>query len=369
MSVAKMKDGKRWYVFVRYKDWTGATKQHKKEGFTKKSDALAYERTFLEKQNGSSNMTIHSLYTLYMEDCKSRLKPTTYANKEFLFQKHVLPYLGNLSANEVGPAQIRRWQNMLLDSKHPDSGESYSQTYLKTVHNQISALFNFGVKYYGIKNNPCRQAGSMGKKNADAMQFWTVDEFNRFINAVSDKPYSVVMFSLLFWTGMRSGEMLALTPADFDFKNNTVNINKSFARHEGQDLIMDPKTPKSKRTIPITQKLADMVQNYIQTIYGLDSTDRIFQTNTKHLLLHEMKRGCAASGVKRIRVHDLRHSHASLLIELGYSPLLIAERLGHENIETTLQTYSHLYPNKQGELVSKLETFQNSYDFATHEFK
>ena len=82
-----------------------------------------------------------------------------------------------------------------------------------------------------------------------------------------------------------------------------------------------------------------------------------------------MKRECAASGVKRIRIHDLRHSHASLLIELGYSPLLIAERLGHENIETTLQTYSHLYPNKQGELATQLETMQKRYDFATHEFE
>ncbi|MEA4933690.1 MAG: site-specific integrase [Lawsonibacter sp.] len=366
MSVAKMKDGKRWYVFVRYKDWTGETRQHKKEGFDRRSDAKEYEKQFLEQRTGSPDMTIASLYALYMEDCKTRLKPTTYANKDFLFQKHVLPYLGNLRASDVGPASIRKWQNTLLAVKREDTGEPYAQTYLKTVHNQASAMFNYGMKYYGLKSNPCRQAGAMGKKNADAMQFWTVDEFNRFLTAISNKSHCVVMFSLLFWTGMRSGEMLALTPSDFNFAANTVSITKNYARQDGQDLILEPKTPKSRRVIPIPSTLAVMVQNYLATLYDLNSGDRIFPGNTKYILQHEMKRGCAASGVKRIRIHDLRHSHASLLIEMGYSPLLIAERLGHENIETTLQTYSHLYPNKQGQLVTELEKMQKCYDFATH---
>ena len=330
------------------------------------ADAKEYERKYLEQRTGSSDMTVHSLYVLYMEDCQTRLKPTTYANKDFLFERHVLPYLGKLQANDVGPAQIRKWQNTLLGAKKEGSGQPYSQTYLKTVHNQVSALFNFGVKYYGIKNNPCRRAGAMGKKNADAMQFWTVDEFTRFIEAVSNKPQSVVMFSLLFWTGMRSGELLALTPGDFDFEAGTVSITKNYARQHGQDLILEPKTPKSRRTIPLPGTLMEMVREYIGRLYDVNSSDRIFMGNTKHLLRHEMDRGCAASGVKRIRIHDLRHSHASLLIELGYSPLLIAERLGHENIETTLQTYSHLYPNKQGELAAQLETMQKRYDFATH---
>ena len=365
MSVAKMKDGKRWYVFVRYKDWDGSVKQHKKEGFERKADAKEYERQYLEQRTGASDMSVHSLYVLYMDDCKTRLKPTTFANKDFLFNKHVLPYLGKLKANDVGPAQIRKWQNALLKNKKDGTEENYSQTYLKTVHNQVSAMFNFGVKYYGIKNNPCRQAGAMGKKNAEAMQFWTVDEFNRFIEAVANKPQSVVMFSLLFWSGMRSGELLALTPSDFDFEASTVSITKNYARQNGQDIIMEPKTPKSRRTIPLPGTLLEMVREYIGMLYDVGARDRIFPGNTKHLLLHEMKRGCTASGVKRIRVHDLRHSHASMLIELGYSPLLIAERLGHENIETTLQTYSHLYPNKQGELTTKLETMQKRYDFAT----
>ena len=299
-------------------------------------------------------MTVHSLYTLYMEDCQTRLKPTTCANKDFLFQHHVLPYLGKRKADSVDAAQIRKWQNTLLSAKKDDTGQTYTQTYLKTVHNQVSAMFNFGVKYYGIKNNPCRKAGAMGKKKADAMQFWTVEKFHTFLSAVSNKPQSVVMFSLLFWTGIRSGELLALTPADFDFEHCTVSISKNYARQHGKDLILEPKTPKSPRVIPIPSTLAALVRQYLTTLYGSDE-NRIFAGNTKHLLLNEMKRGCAASGIKRIRIHDLRHSHASFLIEKGFSPLLIAERLGHENIETTLQTYSHLYPNKHGEVAALIE--------------
>lgn len=365
MSVSKMKDGKRWYASLRYKDWTGKLVQHKKEGFATRAAAKEYEADFLAKKNGSSDMTVASLYSLYMEDCKSRLKPTTYSNKKFLFERHVLPYLGNLPADQVGPAQVRKWQNTLLAATQDGSGKSYSPTYLKTVNNQLSALFNFGAKYYGLKTNPCRLAGSIGKKKANSMQFWTTEEFNRFLDAVSDRPKSVVMFSLLYWTGMRSGEMLALTPSDFDFEANTVSITKNYARHNGEDLILEPKTPKSRRTITLSPALSWMVRQYISLQYDLPPTARIFDHNTKRYAHHEMERGCKLSGVKRIRIHDLRHSHASLLIELGYSPLLIAERLGHENIETTLQTYSHLYPSKQSELAENLGKLEKCYDFVT----
>ena len=114
----------------------------------------------------------------------------------------------------------------------------------------------------------------MGKKKADAMQFWTVDEFNTFLSAVSNKPQSVVMFSLLFWTGIRSGELLALTPADCDFEHCTVSISKNYARQHGKDLILEPKTPKSHRVIPIPSTLAALVKQYITTLYDISEENR-----------------------------------------------------------------------------------------------
>ena len=122
----------------------------------------------------------------------------------------------------------------------------------------------------------------------------------------------------------------------------------------GRDVITEPKTPRSKRSITIPQFLVIDLQDYVNSMYGVEKEDRLFPI-TKYYLEHEMQRGIKQSGVKRIRIHDIRHSHASMLVELGFSPLEIANRLGHEKIETTLNTYSHLYPNKQEQLADRLD--------------
>lgn len=192
-----------------------------------------------------------------------------------------------------------------------------------------------------------------------AMQFWTKEEFDQFIPHVSDKPMSKVIFYLFFYSGIREGELLALTLNDFDFDKNTVSITKNYARVNNQDIIQTPKTPKSKRTITLPVEIMEMVKEYSDMLYDYKPTDRLFPTQ-KSYLTREMVRGCKLSGVKKIRIHDLRHSHASLLIELGFAPLLISERLGHENVETTLNTYSHLYPNKHGEVAEILSNLMRN---------
>lgn len=148
--------------------------------------------------------------------------------------------------------------------------------------------------------------------------------------------------------------MLALTPADIDFEKRTISITKSYQRLGKQDVITSPKTRKSKRIITIPEFLIADLQDYLSSLYEVKDTDRLLPVK-KYYLEHEMKRGIKVSGVKKIRVHDLRHSHASLLVEMGFSPLEIADRLGHEKIETTLNTYSHLYPNKRTVLAEKLD--------------
>lgn len=193
----------------------------------------------------------------------------------------------------------------------------------------------------------------MGKNKADEMQFWTKEEFDQFIEAVMDKRMSYIAFMLLYWTGMRLGELLALTAGDIDLEKQTISVNKSYQRIEKRDVITEPKTPKSKRVITIPEFLVADLQDYLNSLYHSRKHDRILPV-TKYYLEHEMKRGVEKSGVKRIRIHDIRHSHASLLVEMGFSPLEIADRLGHEKVETTLNTYSHLYPNKQMKLAQKL---------------
>ena len=149
------------------------------------------------------------------------------------------------------------------------------------------------------------------------------------------------------------GELLALTPADFDFEAGTVKISKSYQRLHGEDVITTPKTKKSNRTIKMPNFLCDEMRDYLGMLYGVKKKDRIF-TVTKSYLHHEMDRGAKEAGVKRIRIHDLRHSHISLLIDMGFSAVAIADRVGHESIEITYR-YAHLFPSKQTEMADKLD--------------
>ena len=153
---------------------------------------------------------------------------------------------------------------------------------------------------------------------------------------------------------MREGELLALTAADIDLVAKQIDISKTYQRLHREDIITTPKTRKSKRKIPIPDFLCQELQEYMDSRYMLAPNERLFPI-TKSFLSHEMERGCKKTGVKRIRIHDIRHSHASLLINQGCDALILADRLGHEKVSTTLNTYSHLFPHKQQELVSNLE--------------
>lgn len=353
MSVTKDAKTNKWMSQIRITDWAGKTVHKKKRGFSTKKEALQWEHDFISQSTGSLGMTFKDFIELYMKDMEQRLKPSTVANKRFLVDLKITPFFGKMPLQDIKPTDIRKWQNNLT-AYRDGNGKLYTQTYLKTINNQITAIFNYAVKYYGLKENPCHKAGGMGKKKADEMLFWTKDEFQRFIEVMKDRPASYAVFMTLYYTGIREGELLALTPADIDFEKKTLTVNKSYQRLDGKDVITSPKTPKSNRIIPIPDGLCTCLREYISRCYEIQANDRLFPY-TKSFLYHEMEYGCEKSGVTRIRVHDIRHSHASLLVEMGFSPLLIAERLGHERIQTTLETYSHLYPNKQVEVAKQLD--------------
>ena len=193
----------------------------------------------------------------------------------------------------------------------------------------------------------------MGKKKNREMLFWTKEEYLKFADAMMDKPLSYNAFEMLYWTGIREGELLALTPADFDFEKRIVTINKSFQHLNGRDIITSPKTEKSNRTIQLPKFLCDEMQDYLKMLYDVGLEDRMFPV-TKSYLHREMDRGAKEAGVKRIRIHDIRHSHVSLLIDMGFSATAIADRVGHESIDITYN-YAHLFPSKQAEMADKLD--------------
>ncbi|ENK0837072.1 site-specific integrase [Clostridium botulinum] len=346
MAVYKNEKRGTYFCSFYYTDWTGKRKRKKKEGFKRKKDAADFEREFLNKQSNNTDINFENLVSIYLEDIKNKIRITTYNQKEFIVNSKIVPYFKDLKINDITPNHIRKWQNEIINN-------NYSDTYLKTINVQLSAIFNFAVKYYNLSSNPVVKAGSMGKKNADTINFWTVDEFKTFMQYIK-KPIYKLIFNILFWTGMRIGELMALTYRDIDLENKIINIDKSYTKLKKKDIIDDPKTPKSTRSITIPDFLCQEIEDYKSKMYEIKENQRIF-TMSKQSVNQMLNRICKKAGVKKIRIHDLRHSHASLLIELNFTPLLVSKRLGHENIETTLNTYSHLYPNKDSEVAKKLD--------------
>lgn len=341
-----------WFVSFYYENWKGVKQKKMKRGFPTKKEALAWEREFLMQKADDLNMDFEKFVEIYITDKKERLRENTWSTKEHIIRTKILPYFKNKRLSDVQPKDVIAWQNEMLNYRD-GKGKPYSPTYLKTLHNQLSAIFNHGVRYYGLKSNPAAIAGNMGSEKHKEMLFWTKEEYLKFADAMMDKPRSFYAFEVLYWCGIREGELLALTPADFDFEKGTLSITKSYQRLKGRDVITDPKTPKSVRVIQMPQFLTEEIHDYVKSLYKIQPDQRMFDM-TKHYLHHEMDRGAKEAGVKRIRIHDLRHSHVSLLIEMGFSALAIADRVGHESIDITYK-YAHLFPSKQKEMAQRLD--------------
>lgn len=347
MTVKKNEKGL-WDVQFYYKDYRGINVKKHKRNFKTKKEAEAWAQSFIVQQSHNLDMDFEAFWELYRNDMRQRLRENTLRSKDYIVELKILPYFGKRKIADIKAADIREWQNQLMK-------KGYSQTYLRTVNNQLAAIFNYAQKYYDLQRNPCNQAGTIGKGKADEMKFWTLEEFNCFLDCVKDKPLSYYGFLTLYWTGCRIGELLALNVEDFNDELKTLSINKSYQRINGRDVITAPKTEKSKRIITLPDFLVEELKDYVGKLYGILPKDRLFNT-TKSYFEHEMLRGTELSGVKKIRIHDLRHSHASLLIsELGMQPNLVADRLGHEKVQTTLSTYSHLYPDQSRKLAEELD--------------
>ena len=228
--------GDTWRVAVYYKDWKGIRRKHEKRGFATKKEALAYEREYIAKTSKDTNMGFDTFVDIYMSDIKPQIKLSTYVTKENIINAHICSYFENKSLSEITANDILQWQNALL-SLRDDDGKGYSQTYLRTIQNQLNAIFNHAVKYYDLPKNPCIANKKMGKSKSKEMLFWTMDEYLKFSEVMKEKPISYYAFQILYWTGIRCGELLALTRADFDFENRILSINKTYQVIKGEETV------------------------------------------------------------------------------------------------------------------------------------
>lgn len=340
---------KKWYCKFYYQDRSEVRHQKLKRGFNTKKEAAAWERNFLLSCNESPDMLFSTLVELYLDDARLHTKASTHLTRKNRIDVWIAPYFNDMQLSNITPAHIRKWQNTLKEATGR-GGKPLSAAYLNNISIDLSGIFNFAVKYHGLKRNPCSISGTTIAHKKKRVDFWTQNEFNTFIKTFDTDHHYVPLFMILYYTGMRCGECLALTPNDIDLDSGVIHVRKTVYNR----IITEPKTEKANRDIPIPGFLVDIIRQYEARIYDLRPDTLLFPMAAASVRICFSKH-IAKTELKRIRVHDLRHSHASLLIECGFSPLVIAERLGHENVSTTLDIYSHLYPSKQSEIVDKLE--------------
>jgi integrase len=337
-----------WYCKFYYTDWTGARKSKMKRGFKTKKEAAAWEREFLEKQQGTPDMTFKALVDLYMDDIKARNKESSIRTKTSLINTCLLPVFGEMPINTITPADVRKWQSQLAKGQRKE----LSSTHIRNIERQFGSIMNFAVRYYNLPVNPHRITGCVGKPAKRKMQYWTQEEFKTFLAATTD-PMTNAAVETLFYTGMRIGELLALTMNDIDFEKCTISISKTYSHHNKEKQITSPKTPNSYRSITIPKFLRDHLNDFSKRFYGIETDERLFLFYPEWFR-YQMVTICKATGVKFIRIHDIRHSHVSMLIDMGFSPHLIAERIG-DTVDMVNNVYGHLYPNRHIEVADKLQ--------------
>lgn len=344
---------KTWFCKFYYTDYTGTKKQKKKRGFKLQRDAKEWEQEFLAKQAGAPDMPFSDMCELFLEDKKAHAKLSSYKSMKGRLEGWVIPYFGDKPLNSISAADVRQWQAELKKATGAN-GRPLSPSYLHNIVMEMSAVFNYAIRFHGLSVNPCRVAGDAVGKKVRSVQFWTLEQFNQFINTFDKTDPYYTAFLILYYTGMRIGELMALTVADVDTAAGTIEINKTYHKIDGQTIITPPKTAKSNRIIVIPGFLCKCIDQYKSRMYKPLPEERLFKMS-KNPYLEHLKKHEEMAGLHHIRLHDLRHSHASLLIELGFPALLVSERLGHENVSTTLDIYSHLFPSKQSEVAERLD--------------
>lgn len=342
-----------------YIDANGSQKRYHKRGFATADEAKEWERLFLlESTTGvSSNMTVNDLYIKFMDQKKLVIRERTFYQTDLSFKKHILPFLGNIKLSNLTLEKIEKYQHDLL-TVNKQNGEVLKNSTLELIQKELKSLLAFAYEKSYIKNMHILSFKKVinideSKKEVD---FWQPEEFYKFIEVVDDIVY-LTLFNVLYWCGLRIGEALALNWNDIDFNKKTIRINKSYSDYKHR--ITNPKTQNSYRTVIMPDKCFDAVSKLFEhdkQIIGFDNQKYIFHFEkplNQDTIKIRKDRWIAKAHVKRIRIHDLRHSHVSLLINLGFSAFDIAKRLGH-SVDMVNNVYGHWFQNAQNKMVDKL---------------
>ncbi|WP_282926869.1 site-specific integrase [Helcococcus kunzii] len=338
------KTGK-WFVVTRYKDYNGNNKQTTKRGFKTQREAKEYERDFLLNLSNQPDMPFNILVDKYLESVKPKIRTRTYKTKVTRF-KRALKYFNDKPINTITNKNVDDYINtLLLDNLATETIKNYKK--------ELSTLFNFAIKHYNLPGNPTHNLGQIYNPNEQAKEYniWTLEDYVQAIDKITDIDFKTLV-NLLYWSGIRIGEALALKWTDIDFTNNMVKINKSYTKIDGKEIIAPTKTYNT-RDIMLPDTTINQLKEFKQATYNLNN--RLFN-KTNENYLKRLKRLAIENNLPIITIHDLRHSHASYLLSNKINIVLISKRLGHKDVTTTLNTYSHFMPNDEIDFICNINT-------------
>lgn len=367
-SVKKRGNNYEYVVDIGRDPFTGKRKQKTQGRFKRKKDAEAAlnkllqeieEQGYVEPSKEIFSSFIESWFTSHYE---KRIKETTASNTKSLINKHLIrenPF-ANKPLSKITTEDIDAFYNLKID-------EDYSSSYIRKMHQVLNQAFNQAVKWKRIKYNPVNDADPPAVKKEE-MKIWSYNEINMFLKHCEGERHYLTFF-LAIYTGMRRGEILGLKWGDIDLENKTIHVKRSLAYIPIKGYVLtSTKTRSSNRIIPISDLVVNELIKYRkqQEIYkeqlGKQYQDEDFvictETGSKQdprNVLRALKRLITTSGVTKIRFHDFRHTHATILISSGVDVVKVSKRLGHANAKITLETYAHLVPNEDNDLADIFE--------------
>lgn len=361
MAVGKNNAGV-WYFKVRWTDARGVQHQKKKENKKwKRVDAQKAERLFMQSMEiGATladSLTYGELYELYKIAKKEELKERSFNTYDDRIKTFVLPKFKDVPLSAINKRSTSDWQNWLLKQRTP-KGQSYANNYLKVVQSSFKAVLSWAVDEGYLKESPFRKKNVLRKEEKKKiMRFWTPEEFQKFYENITDLQDQVT-FRILFWCGLRKGELIGLNIEDYEPISKTIDINKQWDTRNKK--MTPPKNERGYRTISVDAETARLIEDlisYYKRCVGYRS-DAPLISFTKRLpaqtLDNHKDKYIKMTGVKKIRIHDFRHSHASYLINQGFDPIDIAARLGH-TVKETMDRYGHLYPDRQQKMAKNID--------------
>lgn len=350
----KTKDNKIWYFKCNYRDIYGNIKQKKSKKYSSKEEATKEEAKFIISIGKSENTdyTFNKIFDEYYIYKSDKIRPTSLSRLKVQY-KHIEPYLGNIKITKLNLQQFTQWKNELNKT-------NLSTNYKNKVFSLIKEIINYANKMYDVKSVIPDKVGKFVNPTEikKEMDFYTYEEFQQFINSVDNLTYKS-FFSLIYYCGLRLGEAQALKWSDIDFKKKQISINKSLTtKLKGEKyVILPPKTKSSIRTLPLPNKVTELFKTLYNECKQIDGFNKecfvlgVFNPLPDTTIKQKRDVYCKLANIKKIRIHDFRHSCASLLINNGANITLVAKYLGHSNISMTLNTYSHMYKSKLEEIV------------------